>query len=43
MLTPEQEKMLDESQHQRRGGRRNGLRGHGSQEEQSGQGQHVDQ
>jgi Spy/CpxP family protein refolding chaperone len=43
MLTPEQQKMLDESQHQRRGGRRNGLRGHGSQEEESGQEQQVDQ
>ena len=34
ILTPEQQKMLDESQHQRRGGRRDGLRNHGSQEEQ---------
>ena len=34
ILTPEQQKMLDESQHQRRGGRRDGLTNHGSQEEQ---------
>src|SRR2546430_8018618 len=37
ILTPEQQKMLDESQHQRRGGRRDGLRNHGSQEEQGDQ------
>ena len=37
MLTPEQQKMLDESQHQRRGGRRDGLRSHGTQEEQADQ------
>ena len=37
ILTPEQQKMLDESQHQRRGGRRDGLRSHGTQEEQGDQ------
>ena len=43
ILTPEQQKMLDESQYQRRGGRRNGLRNHGSQEEQGDQQEQVDQ
>src|SRR6266513_5113590 len=43
MLTPEQQKMLDESQHQRRGGRRDGLRNHGRQEEQGDQQEQVDQ
>jgi Spy/CpxP family protein refolding chaperone len=37
MLTPEQQKMLDESQRQRRGGRRDGLKGHGSPEEEGDQ------
>jgi len=37
ILTPEQQKILDESQHQHRGGRRAGLRGHGSPEEQADQ------
>jgi Spy/CpxP family protein refolding chaperone len=38
MLTPEQQKLLDESQQQqRRGGRRGGPKGHGSQQEQSDQ------
>jgi Spy/CpxP family protein refolding chaperone len=37
LLTPEQQKMLDESPHQRRGGRRDGLRSHGTQEEQGEQ------
>jgi Spy/CpxP family protein refolding chaperone len=39
MLTPEQQKVLDESQQQRRGGRRNGLT---SQEKQSDQEEQVD-
>ena len=43
ILTPEQEKMLDESQHQRPGARRNGLRNYGGHEEQSSQEQAVDQ
>ena len=34
MLTPDQQKLLDESQQQRRGVRRDGLRNHGRQEEQ---------
>lgn len=38
MLTPEQQKVLDESQQQRRGGRRNGLT---SQEKQSDQEEQV--
>jgi Spy/CpxP family protein refolding chaperone len=42
ILTPEQQKILDESQNQRRGGRRGGLRGHGSPEDQSDQ-EEVDQ
>ena len=40
MLTPEQQKLLDESQHQRRGGRRGGLK---SQEEQGDQEEPGDQ
>jgi Spy/CpxP family protein refolding chaperone len=43
ILTPEQQKMLDESQHQRRGGRRGGLRNPGNQQEQGNQQQQVDQ
>ena len=43
MLTPEQQKLLDESQHQRRGGRRDGVKSHRSQEEQGYQEQQVDQ
>jgi len=43
ILTPEQQKILDESEHQRRGGRRGGLRNHGSQEEQGDQQEQVDQ
>ena len=43
MLTPEQQKMLDESQHQRRGGRRDDVRSLRSQEEQGYQEQQVDQ
>jgi Spy/CpxP family protein refolding chaperone len=43
ILTPEQQKMLDESQHQRWGGRRGGLRNPGNQEEQGDQQEHVDQ
>jgi Spy/CpxP family protein refolding chaperone len=43
MLTPEQQKLLDDSQHQRRGGRRDGVRSHRSQEEQGYQEQQVDQ
>src|SRR4029077_13421596 len=43
ILTPEQQKMLDESQHQRRSGRRGGLRNPGNQEEQGDQQEHVDQ
>jgi Spy/CpxP family protein refolding chaperone len=43
ILTPEQQKMLDESQHQRQGGRRGGLRNPGNQEEQGDQQEHVDQ
>src|SRR3954462_8209791 len=39
MLTPEQQKVLDESQQQRRGGRRNGLT---SQEKQSDQEEQAD-
>ena len=37
ILTPEQQKMLDESQNQRRAGRRGALKGHGSPEEQADQ------
>ncbi len=37
MLTPEQQKLLDESQQQRRGDRRGGLKGHESPEEQGDQ------
>ena len=43
ILTPEQQKMLDESQHQRRGGRRGGLRNPGNHEEQGDQKEQVDQ
>jgi Spy/CpxP family protein refolding chaperone len=43
ILTPEQQKILDESEHQRRGGRRGGLRNHGGQEEQGDQQEQVDQ
>jgi len=42
ILTPEQQKTLDESQHQRRGGRRGALRGQGSPEDQNDQ-EDVDQ
>jgi len=37
ILTPDQQKILDESQHQHRGGRRGALRDHGSPEEQGDQ------
>ena len=37
ILTPEQQKTLDESQQQRRGGRRAGLKGQGGPEEQGDQ------
>jgi Spy/CpxP family protein refolding chaperone len=37
ILTPEQQKMLDESQHQRPGARRSGLRNYRGQEEQGSQ------
>ena len=43
ILTPEQQKILDESEHQRQGGRRGGLRNHGSREEQGDQQEQVDQ
>ena len=43
ILTPEQQKMLDDSQHQRRGGRQGGLRNPGSREEQGDQQEQVDQ
>ena len=43
ILTPEQQKILDESQHQHRGGRRAGLRNGGNAEEQSDQEEQVNQ
>ena len=43
ILTPEQQKLLDESQHQRRGGRRDGGRSYRSQEDQGNPEQQVDQ
>ena len=43
ILTPDQQKILDESQQQHRGGRRAGLKGHGSPQEQGDQQEQVDQ
>ena len=43
ILTPEQQKILDESQHQHRGSRRAGLRNRGNAEEQADQEEQVNQ
>jgi Spy/CpxP family protein refolding chaperone len=43
ILTSDQQKMLDESQRQHRGGRRDGLRNHGRQEEPGDQQEQVEQ